>query len=240
MSVSTTRISDLPDNGISHIPSQQGMSQGMAQGMISASPSPVTPSGMGNGMYVPINPHPNPYGNASQPNPDSVPYPKQDLSTSNGERTSSNNWEGIENTGEGQHYRLPARDIPNDTAEYIHDDGIRANYVPRKKLTSDYIREFEEKEDILAKKHESKKRQRDNSEELFSKIQTTLVASLLFIAFHLSLVDSVIYKYLNFLAIYDGAGNLNFYGVVVKSLLFGMVFYSICELSRIAGSWGLD
>ena len=41
------------------------------------------------------------------------------------------------------------------------------------------------------------------------------------------IVNSFFYKNLYFLSIYYTDGNINFNGILLKSLLFGLVFYSL-------------
>jgi len=45
--------------------------------------------------------------------------------------------------------------------------------------------------------------------------------ALLFFLFHTAIVNEIMYKHLAFLAIYNSDGNLNVYGVLAKSALFG-------------------
>lgn len=126
-------------------------------------------------------------------------------------------------------YRLPSRDMPNNTDEYTHDEQIHANYVPKKKLTSDYIRNFENDEENFIKKHENERAHRTNTAELAVRIQIPILLMFLFYVFHLSGFHSLGYKYFKGLGIYDGDGNMNSMGIMFKSILFGIVYFLMNE-----------
>ena len=137
MSESTTRISELPEN----ITYQVGNAP-QIMGNIAQMPNPQSNSGhddIGQNTYVPLNIHPNPYGGSQQPSV--PPPPPQNIK----QRFSE------EDRYELPQQRLPSRDIPINTLDYQHDEEIHANYVPKAKLTSDYIRQYEEASEETSK-----------------------------------------------------------------------------------------
>ena len=194
----TTRIADLPEN-IVHMPSSMGQGAGFE----------------GN-TYTPINVHPNPYGNSpptAAPPPISHPQASPQRAVTFAPQT--------------QEHRLPSRDIPMDTTNYSQDIETSPNYIPPVKLTSDYIREYENTSERRLKKHEREKYRKAAANDLFSEFQTPILISLLFFFFQLPIVSSFLYKNLSFLSVYNSDGNANFYGIFLKSALFGSIFWSI-------------
>lgn len=231
---SSTRISDLPDT-------------------ISVSkPRNENSSAMGSGTYIPIDLHENPYNNG-KPQPEDMPFSQsthlnnqqnavraENTHTGFARSIQTNddppNWNAVGNAVEYQQprqqqpqYRLPAKDMPSNTVEYMNDEQIHANYIPKKKLTSDYIRDFEENEESFIKKHEQEKAHRTNTAELAIRIQIPVLLMFLFYIFHLSGLHSLGYKWFKGLGIYDGDGNMNTMGIVFKSILFGTVYFFMNE-----------
>ena len=110
----------------------------------------------------------------------------------------------------------------------MHDEEVHANYIP-KKTTSDYIRDFEENEEKYIKKHERSKKRAIQADDLMTLAQVPVLIAFLFFFFHLEVVNALIYKYGSFLGIYKSDGNMNIYGIMVKSVLFGSAYFSINE-----------
>jgi hypothetical protein len=59
------------------------------------------------------------------------------------------------------------------------------------------------------------------------ELQTPILIGVLYFFFQLPLVNTLIFKRFSFLTLYNSDGNINFYGIFVKSLFFGSIFYSI-------------
>ncbi len=217
--ISTTRISDLPENiTVQMQPTQYSLPQG-----------PPAPQSMGNNAqqvdigqntYVPINIHPNPFG-VQQTDP-TVPLP-QSLQQRGPNQIGNG---GLDPAMEIQH-RLPSRDIPMNSLAYQQDDEIQPNFIPKAKLTSDYIREYEEASDLRLKQHEEKKHRESAADSIFSKLQIPILISILFFLFQSPILNRLFLKYVSFLPIFNEDGNMNFAGIVIKSILFGIVFYSL-------------
>jgi hypothetical protein len=252
-----TRISDLPENITVQIPNsyggstnqmqqqglqlqglQQGFQQGTQQGLQQGTQQGL-PHGMPQGLqpihtqqggyeqstptnYIPINIHPNPYGISPQ-NPILAPQtggPQQRQPPPLSEQHQME----LQNMA---HHRLPSRDIPIDTAGYLNDEQIQANYVPKVKLTKDYIKDYEEVTDKKIREHEEKKYRENRIDSLLSEFQVPIFIMILFFFFQLPIVNSMIFKKFSFLSIYNMDGNFNFYGLLLKSILFGGLYYSI-------------
>lgn len=190
-----TRISDLPDSNIFN---NNGPNNIAVQNEL-----------MNGNQYIPMNVHPNPYGNTiGQPSP--IPLSSE----------------------QPVNQRLPSRDIPKDTMHLTNDAEIQANFLPpTPKNKRKYIEEEEDDDDdigIGSYKTYKKKVEKENMMSLIiSQIQTPLLAVLLFFIFQLGILKKVMYALFSNLGMYQEDGNLNTLGLVTKSLLFGILLFAI-------------
>lgn len=154
--------------------------------------------------YAPIDVHPNPYGHP----PPSVPtYPTPSFQQP-----------------------LPPRDMPKDPTIYTHDEQIQANYIPplppiQMNLSNEYMKKYEQEKEKEWKEHAEKKRKKSRFENIVENGQIPIFVAILFFIFHMPVVNTYIFRKLSFLAIYDNDGNFNTYGLLLKSMLFGVVYY---------------
>jgi hypothetical protein len=123
--------------------------------------------------------------------------------------------------------RLPSRDIPMNQLDYQQDEEIQPNYVPRAKLTSDYIREYEAASEEALRTHEREVRHEKAAGNLFSDLQVPILIAVLYFIFQMPIVTTLLYKYFSFLTIHNADGNMNFTGLLLKSALFGALFYTM-------------
>jgi len=159
--------------------------------------------------YAPMNIHPNPYGNSIQPNVMPLPESK------------------VRFQEENPQMRLPSRDIPMDQTIYQQDEEIQPNYIPQAKLTRDYVRDYEEVTHDNIKRHENRKDKTSMLDKIFSDLQTPVLVALIFFIFQMPMMNSMFYRNFSFLSLYNTDGNVNFYGIALKSAVFGSVFYGI-------------
>jgi len=159
--------------------------------------------------YAPMNIHPNPYGNSIQPNVMPLPESK------------------VRFQEENPQMRLPSRDIPMDQTIYQQDEEIQPNYIPRSKLTRDYVRDYEEVTHDNIKRHENRKDKTSMLDKIFSDLQTPVLVALIFFIFQMPMMNTMFYRNFSFLSLYNTDGNVNFYGIALKSAVFGSVFYGI-------------
>lgn len=150
--------------------------------------------------YAPMNIHPNPYGNQT-PQPNSLPQQKQQ--------------------------RLPSRDIPMDQMGYQQDEEIQPNYVPRVRFAEDYVKDYENISEASIRTHETKKERVSLIDRLLTDLQTPIFVAILFFIFQLPIVSTMVFRRFSFLSIYNPDGNVNMYGIALKSALFGSAFYSL-------------
>tara|TARA_Y100000816_G_C26093286_1_gene578068 strand:+ start:178 stop:720 length:543 start_codon:yes stop_codon:yes gene_type:complete len=131
---------------------------------------------------------------------------------------------GIQDAGGGNVLELPSRDISKSTATITTDEKINVNYIPK---SQDYIQEYETKEEIL-KKENLEKNKKDNIDFLFNEFNIYILMGLLYFMFQLPFFNKYMFKYLPLC--FNGDGNLNFQGLLVKSALFSVAIYAIEKL----------
>jgi len=232
----STRIADLPENiSMSNMPAfppeQYTMGRNAANAQMPSYSAnidiPNTNVGGKGANYMQMNVHPNPYGQGP-PKVESIGLPQQTHTT----KPSNNPYIS---QGESQYqqqpnmpvHRLPSRDIPHDTTSYSHDEEITPNYIPSPKLTSEFVKDYE---DAYAKTAEQSKRQKRvvrTIDDLFLEIRIPIVVALLFMVFQSPFFHTTVFKQLSFLGVYGPDGNVNMMGLVVKSALFGLGYYAL-------------
>jgi hypothetical protein len=209
MDNSFTRISDLP-NG--NIPQQANK-----------------PNEMPNN-YIPINIHPNPYGISDKnpiidmPQDTTVQFP-----TSKGAPSlpvsHQLSEQDIAQLNAMQHQRLPSRDIQQDTTVYSQDERVQPNYIPKHKDLDDYVREHEKSTEKNIREYEEKKRKRSVIDGFITDFQTPIFIAIIYFIFQMPIINTFIFKRFSFLSIYNDDGNFNFYGLLLKSVMFGTIYY---------------
>lgn len=212
--ISMTRIIDLPDTS-----------------------GAFEQNSLGADMYIPINGHPNPYGIPPPPlGGIAPPQQTQSINTQFNNTIYSANVQPQKpapqysqeqfNEMFTQQQRLPQRDIPMNISEHIQDEQIQPNYIPNPKLTSDYIKDYQDSTDQKIRQHEEKKIREKRAASWFDEVQIPIMIALLFFIFQLPIVNTVIFKRFSFLSIYREDGNFNLLGLTIKSILFASMFYS--------------
>lgn len=209
-----TRIADLPlENNIMPVQSQQ-LPQSQVPGFV---------SGASQNTYIPMNVHQNPYGH-NQPDVMANPQYQQKLDTPMSNKLTPDQQNMVMNYPK---QNLPSRDIHVDSSEYMQDDQIRANYIPPSYHNKDYIQEHEEKH---VEKHSQKVHRERLIDTILNKIQTPMFVAILYFIFQMPLLNNLLYKMNSFLPFYREDGNMNTYGLLFKSLLFGSMFYSSSQI----------
>jgi hypothetical protein len=233
----TTRISDLPENitmqmqpnnypqnAMTHINNEKKLDPNL------------------NTNYVPINVHPNPYGISPQNPIMPIPQPQYQEQPTNPQMQQIQQVEQMSQMAaiqrqnmiseqqkqelqNMQHMRLPSRDIPIQTNNYTNDEQVQPNYIPKPKLSEDFLEDYEKKFDERLRKHEEKKYRENRMDDILTEFQTPLLIVVLFFLFQLPMINRMIFKKFSFLSIYSEDGNFNFYGLLFKSILFGSIYY---------------
>ena len=124
-----------------------------------------------------------------------------------------------------QQYRLPSRDIPNDQTKYTQDQSTKANYIEEPKNIQDYIQDYKEEESERIRKHNNKKNKISQFDKTISEAQEIFLIAILYFISNMTIVNTLIKRYLSILGIFENDGNYNFYGKIFKSGSFAFVYY---------------
>lgn len=240
----STRIADLPDVGKimdSHaqntrISNGAGVGGGVGVGGVGGMGVGV---GVGGGVggvddlqntYIPMNVHPNPYGNPVIPEP--LPSGVRDTRETREMRKDGLSREQQALLDRMPHQHLPSRDIRMDTSEYMQDPQTIPNYIPPTNISSDYVREHEQVVQETFDRHRREKTRESRLDLLLTELQVPIMIGLLYFIFQLPYMEQMFVKHLPFLskAAYSVDGNLNFNGLLLKSILFGIAYYAATQI----------
>jgi hypothetical protein len=236
-----TRIADLPENQV--MPTFMEPVKTRSEPNMQSAPS-----------YKPIlDVHPNPYGVPKPNAPVDFSQPLQPrysgeinsdstggtniAALDDGFDTSSTNARAAmrlyEEAAEGQF--MPSRDIPQNTiaVEHVQDEQIRVNYIPKPKLTTDFILENSaEIDEEKWQKHRQESYRSSRLDALLSDSQMPFYIAILFLLFHLPATQNLIFHYLSFSSfpLFDAEGVPNIAGKIVMSALFGLAYYGSLRL----------
>lgn len=122
---------------------------------------------------------------------------------------------------------LPSRDIPMDERQVKNDVEVKPNYIPEPKIQEDYIKNLETPENLIQENNQQISNI-DRLNKLINDIQMPLIISLLYFLFQLPVVRKYSQKFAPML--YKTDGNLNLYGYLVNSVLFGSIFFIISKI----------
>jgi hypothetical protein len=173
-------------------------------------------------QYQPLNVHQNPYG---IPEPTDRQLPSIPVGGGGGSGGFS---------GESMQRAPPSmmnRGFPQDTDSYQNDEQIIPNHIPSKKLTTDYLREYEERMSKMNIEHQQDQHRKDLVVSVYDELQTPILIGVLFFLFQVPIINTLMFKYLSFLKIYNDDGNLNLYGILFKSILFGFVYFGFIRVT---------
>ena len=130
---------------------------------------------------------------------------------------------GIQQAVTNDVLKLPSRDIPQSSQQITHDNQSKEDFIPK---GEDYITHMESNEQVeeeLVKRHNKRTRVND----IFDEAHLYVLLAILYFFFQLPFVHKTM------LAAYPTGfnkdGNLNFYGILVKSAGFTLVFYIIYQ-----------
>jgi hypothetical protein len=203
----TTKISDLPEN------TNHG-----------GSPPVNFPNSNGNN-YMPINIHPNPYGNNSGQMNGIITPPNQPIHNQLYDETQN-------------HYRLPSKDIQVQQTDFTQDHEIRANYIPKPRNVTDYLKEYEnddmEEEEQKIIKHKKNKKRVKFADDLFVQLQMPILLGTIYFIFQMGVFNRILQKITeHFITFFNSDGSIGLYGNIIKSILFGLVFFAIVKTDGI-------
>jgi len=215
-----TRISDLPNNGTGYSTGNDYSGGGEYSGRDAGS------RGTGPGQqYQPLNIHQNPYG-IPEPTDTKLPMLQNQMM---GQGGGSGGFSG------DSMQRAPPpmmnRGFTQDTEMFQNDEQVRPNHIPTAKLTTDYLREYEDRMVKMTDEHQKEKHRKDLIGSLYDEFQTPILIGVLFFLFQIPFINTLMFKYLSFMKIYNEDGNLNLYGLMFKSVLFGFTYFGFVRLT---------
>jgi hypothetical protein len=124
--------------------------------------------------------------------------------------------------------QLQSRDIPRNTENIIQDPQIQPNYIPSNRETEDYIGDYEDNDEIISK-YNRHVDQDSSLDQLYDEIQVPLLICILYFLFQLPIFKRLLFKYFPVLFFKDG--NINIYGYLFTSILFGTLYYFISKVT---------
>lgn len=225
----TTRIADLPLDGNAR-QSTNSFASAIPPTTISISNSKSSKiDGDVPTNYTPINVHPNPYGVSANNPIMEMPSTTQNANQPRGynEQMQPMHEPSMEVFQNMEQHRLPSRDIPKNTIQYANDETIQPNYIPKQNVVRDYVKDHYDMTEQNLKDYEQKIRQQNHWDSILNDIQVPLFIAVLFFMFQLPVINTLIFKKMSFLLLYDADGNFNMSGLIFKSILFGLTYYFV-------------
>lgn len=134
-------------------------------------------------------------------------------------------FKNVQDIGVNGDLSLPSRDIPLDETKMSMDNISKPNYIPK---NEDYITNMYETYEDMNENQRKKKNKEDSLEVLYDEMQTPLLLSVLYFIFQLPSFNNILSKYIK--SIFKTDGNLNIYGLITKSVLFALSYYSLDKL----------
>jgi hypothetical protein len=119
--------------------------------------------------------------------------------------------------------QLPTSHIPMQTQAHMQDPQIQPNYVPVSEKT-DYIGQHDTIQSLM-QQNKSTQQEQDKLDVLYSELQMPVIIMALFFVFQMPFFQKKFLKVFPGLFMKDGQHNIS--GYLVKTLLFGGLFYGI-------------
>jgi hypothetical protein len=130
--------------------------------------------------------------------------------------------------------QLPSRDIPMNTTGHSNDAQVQPNYVPLAERQMDYIKDYEQTNDMID--NYNKNVNRNNSlDDMYNEIQTPLLLAVLYFLFQLPFFKRFLFGY--FPVLFSNDGNYNINGFLFTSTLFGLLFYLLNKITNHFGTF---
>jgi len=126
----------------------------------------------------------------------------------------------LQQASQNGYTQLPSRDIQMTTTGHSHDPQVQPNYVPPP--PPDYIQHTEKTEDII-QSYNKQVKTANSLDDVYNELQTPLLLAVLYLLFQIPFFQNFLFVYLPIF--FKSDGNMNFNGLIFKSVLFGLVFY---------------
>ena len=121
--------------------------------------------------------------------------------------------------------QLQSRDIPINKVHFI-DEQVQQEYIPHSNIKKDFVEEEDEDEDdetTIVNNYSKRQSILSKFENMYSTIQMPIFLSILYFLFQLPFIKTFLFQNIPFLYFKDG--NINIYGQLFMSILFGVVYY---------------
>lgn len=129
-------------------------------------------------------------------------------------------------------YQLPPRDIPMHTIDHQIDPAVHAGYIPPQRpgsrVSDAYIRNHNEKTDRELRDYQSQTYRNRNMETIVDSLQMPILLAILFFVINSDTINQFLFRTFSGYGLYtNDTAQLNVTGLVVKSSLFGFVYYVV-------------
>ena len=119
--------------------------------------------------------------------------------------------------------QLPTSHIPMQTQAHMQDPQIQPNYVPPPQKT-DYIDQHDTIQSLM-QQNKNTEQDQDKLDVLYGELQMPIIVMSLFFVFQMPFFNKKFMKLFPALFLKDGQNNIS--GYLVKTALFGGLFYGI-------------
>ncbi len=121
--------------------------------------------------------------------------------------------------------QLPTSHIPMQTQAHMQDPQVQPNYVPAPPpQKTDYIDQHDTIQSLM-QQNKNTKQEQDRLDVLYSELQMPIIVMALFFVFQMPFFNKKFMKLFPALFLKDGQNNIS--GYLVKTALFGGLFYGI-------------
>ena len=128
-------------------------------------------------------------------------------------------------------FKLPSRDIPTRSTEYLHDETIVANHIPESPIPhTDPTREMERTfaSDNTPVRSKAKRRA-EMFWDFIDKFQFPMFAGILFFIFETTRISNIITTILRMIHVIGEDGAPTTSGLIIKSALFAIILLALYE-----------
>jgi hypothetical protein len=136
--------------------------------------------------------------------------------------------------------KLHSKDIPMIPSNYTNDREINPIYIPEPIKNYDYIKQYNNEGVIdnekIINNYIKKEKKNKYIDDIYNEIQIPLLLGVLYFLFQLPFFKKVLFRYIPNL--FSNDGNLNIYGFVFTSFLFGLTYYIVNKVSIISEQLG--
>lgn len=129
--------------------------------------------------------------------------------------------EGVQEAVSAGALGLQARDIPQSQEHLTQDPQMKPSFIPTRE-TTDYIG-FQQSSQEIINNNTNKKRNDDNLDIIYTKLQTPLLLALLYFLFQMPIVKQTALRLIP--SMFHKDGNPNLTGYITNSVVFAGTYY---------------